>query len=540
MAFYEGPSAINKAAYNIGKEKLGKLRQDARKAGKDKLLKLKEGAPTDLYKVNVEGLSQEELFAGKIKYIPYTRSPQVHGIPQNTSGAVSATMLEVFDSHDAIDLSTQAQLRAVFIAFDIYSDASFCNALLHHSFYAGLSQWMKDWYYILFATSQFFWLLAAFLIAGIIGKKIIRAPTEGRQVMLFLKLWFSIAVNAPLVKLLQIVSYGTMHFQVSEQYGAMFVGINTMRTAKAEGGIGFLPQTITLVFEDIGLLILNVFISEEVGYTWESVWAMFTGVVSCVIKTYQTFRYCSLGTTTEDEMKRQRMQVADADDVEMPEPVGHSASQHENVQEDVHDEHGQEDRWQSQDQWWQSQDAWQGQDDWQTHEQDDWAETSAYDEVLAARERAREAAREPGASRPAEGGTAAYKERRRDRQAQEAAAQKEREESERAPPSVSPLPAPKPAKSKARGADLVFSDSDSDPPAPARKSGSGRGHGGRVPASPDTSRSSDQPPQAHGRGRGAVKPKSSSAEDAKGRGKAREPSGDRRRAGKGKTGPSAF
>merc|ERR1712232_1086382 len=86
-----------------GKEVL-RLGKANLKVGKEKLAKLR-GKPGDLFKDGVETLSKEDLFEGRIKYIAYTRRPKVHGIAPNTEANVPATMLQVFDTHDAINLS---------------------------------------------------------------------------------------------------------------------------------------------------------------------------------------------------------------------------------------------------------------------------------------------------------------------------------------------------------------------------------------------------------------------------------------------------
>lgn len=335
-----------------GRQKLMGLKNQVKdttvgKAVGAKVQKMREGKPTDLYKDGVTGLSKEELFEGKIKYIPYTRVPKVTGVASNVEAneatlraGARATVLEVFDTHDAINLSTQAQLQGIFTAFDIYSDATFLNALLNHSYYANVTQWKKDIFLMLFCFSQFLWLTAAFGIAWIIGRKLIRKTDQFDRTVMFCKLWLSMALNAPIVKLLQVVSYGTHHFQVSDHYGVVFVAINEIRTAKAEGAMGFIPQSITLVLEDISLLAMNLLITAEIGFTWEATWALLTGALSAAMKTKDIANYWRTVASKEEELIRKRQVVEEREDAYLADEVSYAEQEYEkeDKEDDIEDQ----------------------------------------------------------------------------------------------------------------------------------------------------------------------------------------------------------
>jgi|OM-RGC.v1.035306072 hypothetical protein len=62
---------------------------------------------------------------------------------------------------------------------------------------------------LFFILAQFLWLAAAFAIASILGKRIIKAPDTFRRKILFGKLWLSMALNAPLGWVQILVNYMT-------------------------------------------------------------------------------------------------------------------------------------------------------------------------------------------------------------------------------------------------------------------------------------------------------------------------------------------
>lgn len=55
------------------------------------------------------------------------------------------------------------------------------------------------------------------------------------------------------------------------------------------------PLTVTLMLEDLPLLALNVSISGEVGYTPESLAALFLGLVSAILKAHDASNFSTSG-----------------------------------------------------------------------------------------------------------------------------------------------------------------------------------------------------------------------------------------------------
>lgn len=262
-------------------------------------LKLPKGKPGGLYKDGEHVLTKQDLFEGEIKYIPYTRHPRIEGVSNNMECRVDATLLRIFDTHDAIDLNLNAQLQAIFISFDVYSDAIFLWSLLTSDTYKAVTQWKKDIFLLLFLCAQILWLLAGLVLTVIIGRKLIRCHKPFSRFLVFCKLWVAMLLNAPLISLLQVVSFGTMHFQIDAHYGAVFVATRELRESKTEGAVGFIPQTITLILEDLGLLFMNLLITAEIGFTPESTVAMIFGVTCVGMKAHEIFSFWRLGLSEE-------------------------------------------------------------------------------------------------------------------------------------------------------------------------------------------------------------------------------------------------